>query len=151
MFGVPRKTMRDVHEAALRLLKNRSYSEYELTNRLLADGYTEEETQATLASLIRVGLVNDNQYARDFIQLRLLHRPCGRALLAAELCAKGISSQTAWEALEELYPRNQESEYAEQAIKSRFGKPIAGKKAATFLANRGFDEEIVWRYLEAVT
>lgn len=144
---MPRKTVRDVHEAALRFLHSRSYSEYELTNRLLASGYTEEETQATLASLIRVGLINNDHYTRDFIQLRLLHRPCGRALLAAELGAKGISSQAAWAALDELYPRSQESEYASLAIKARFGMPVTGKKAATFLANRGFDEEVVWRYL----
>ncbi|HAH96306.1 MAG TPA: hypothetical protein DHD79_02665 [Firmicutes bacterium] len=145
---MPRKTERDVHEAALRFLNRRGYSEYELKNRLLADGYNEEETQATLASLTRVGLINDDNYAREFIQLRLLHRPCGRALLAHELNARGIPSQAAWEVLDELYPRSQEGEYADRAVKARFGKPVTGKKAATFLTNRGFDEEVVWRYLE---
>lgn len=144
---MPRKTVRDVHEAALRFLNRRGYSEYELRNRLLADGYTEDETQATLASLIRVGLINDDNYTREFIQLRLLHKPCGRALLAAELGAKGIPGQSAWEVLDELYPRNQEPEYACRAIQARFGKSVTGKKAAAFLANRGFDEEVVWRYL----
>jgi len=139
----------NANEAALKMLSRRDYSAGQLLDRLTAKGHSPGEAADAVKALVRVGLVDDNRFARNHVELRLAHRPCGRALILAELVACGIEETSARQVLDELYPEHDESVYAERALKARFGeKAAAGYKAAIFLAGRGFREEICRRCLE---
>lgn len=137
-------------EAALKMLSRRDYSAGQLAEKLAAKGYSPGEAAEAVEALTRVGLVDDARYARNHVELRLAHRPCGRILMLAELVTCGVDETLAHQVLDEFYPERDEPEHAERAIKARFGeKAPIGNRAAAFLAGRGFGEEVCRHYLES--
>lgn len=89
------------YEAALHLLSYRPRAEQELRERLRRKGLPGDAIDETIARLRAAGLVNDEQFARQWVAERGSGAHArGRSLLAAELRARGIRDAGATTALD---------------------------------------------------
>lgn len=85
---------------ALRLLHSRPRSTHELRQRLRRAEYPDDTIDATLHRLTELGLLDDAEFARLWIENRQTHRPRGTQLLRAELQQKGIEREIIDDTLE---------------------------------------------------
>lgn len=81
-----------VRQAALRLLAHRARSEKELADRLAEKGFAAGLIEDLMVELRGNGLVNDEEFAREWVRQRRGQRGKSRAALRAELVAKGVPS-----------------------------------------------------------
>lgn len=86
-------------EKAGRLLGVRARSERELEQRLGAAGFDDETVGATLRRLRELGLVDDSDFARRWVEERAAGKGLGAAALISELRAKGVEVAVAEEAI----------------------------------------------------
>ena len=97
--------MRDEVEVAfnqaLNLLSHRSRSVAEMTRYLEGKGYAPGTLKAVLAQLEEEGLLNDDRFAREWIENRSTFRPRSQSQLRAELRFKGLEESSIDSALEE--------------------------------------------------
>ncbi len=136
---------RELHEAAvqtaLRFLNFKARSEAEVRQRMEKKGFSAVVIEETLARLREGGLVNDRQFAADWVENQSIFRPRGRRMLQFELRHKGLDDESIQEALESA---SSEDELAYQAAE-RKAQILAGlewqdfrQKLIQFLARRGF-------------
>jgi regulatory protein len=128
---------------ALRLLSQREHSRAELERKLA----THEEEPGTLAKAL------DELQARGFINEErvvesVIHRRAGKlgtARVQQELAAKGLSSDSMAEALDQL--RSTELARAQEVWSRKFGESTSDPKERArqmrFLLSRGFAAEVV--------
>ena len=83
------------HERALGLLAVRPRARRELERRLLAAGFDHAEVDDVLARLERVGLVDDEAFARQLAEFQFGSRRAGRRAVTSALLAKGIAPDLA--------------------------------------------------------
>jgi regulatory protein len=74
----------------LRLLTARARTRAELAGQLAKRGYPDDVTTRVLDRLTDVGLVNDADFAEQWVRSRRLHAGKGKRALAAELRTKGV-------------------------------------------------------------
>lgn len=133
----------DCHERALRLLSVRPRARRELQSRLLRAGFDAEEVEAELGRLESVGLVDDDEFARQVVEHEVTIRRAGRRAVASRLYASGVDRGTIERSLEELAPGADE-ERALELARTRVGRlrGLAPDKAYArlvgFLARRGY-------------
>jgi regulatory protein len=141
------------YQSASRLLSYRARSERELRQRLQKKGFGTESISRTIESLVRSGLVNDDEFARSFAHDKLLRKPMGKTMLVQQLRQKGISREVIQQTVEEAYRDVDEDQHAIELARSRFKRfrsTFAGldplrqkKKLSTYLLQRGFQWEAV--------
>lgn len=99
--AVPRRGSREpknpksCHERALGLLAVRPRARRELERRLLAAGFQTDEVADVLARLERVGLIDDEAFARQMAEYQFVSRRAGRRAVTSALLAKGIPPELA--------------------------------------------------------
>ncbi|HYK06126.1 MAG TPA: RecX family transcriptional regulator [Gaiellaceae bacterium] len=120
----------DAFEQALRALRFRDRSTAELSARLERRGVGAAEREQTLATLERIGYVDDARFARTRAE-QLAARGSGDALIRHDLEGRGLAAEHVETALEALEP---ERERAAQLVEQR-GRTV---KTARYLASRGF-------------
>ena len=137
----PRGTARD---RALNLLSFRDRSSHELEQRLLRAGYEPDEVALALEGLERVGLVDDERFARAVVEQHAGKRLSGRRAVAAALWSSGVDRETAAAALSELDTPGGERERAEELARSRaqrlsgLAPEVAFRRLSGLLARRGY-------------
>ncbi|HEX9937981.1 MAG TPA: regulatory protein RecX [Longimicrobium sp.] len=137
-------------DAALSLLSHRARSKTELKRRLKRKGFEEETTDATVARLGELGMVDDAAFAESFVRDRVRLKPHGRHRLTQELRAKGVDEDTARAAIDEVMEREDASEADLARAAAARWKPRpreeperARRRLEGFLARRGFGGEVV--------
>lgn len=133
------------YEAALHLLSYRPRAEQELRERLRRKGLPGDAIEETVARLRAAGLVNDEQFARQWVAERGSGAHArGRSLLAAELRARGIRDGGA-AALDDLDEEAQAREVARgHAAKLRVETyEEFYRRLGSFLQRRGFGYGVV--------
>ncbi|MCC6386373.1 MAG: regulatory protein RecX [Dehalococcoidia bacterium] len=80
----------NAHEAALRLLSHRARSENEMRTRLAMRGIEPEVIEDEVVRLRDAGLLDDDQFARAWVEDRKRFAPRGRRMLRYELLGRGI-------------------------------------------------------------
>lgn len=90
------------HERALRLLAVRPRSRRELEIRLLRAGFERDEVEGELARLEAVGLIDDEDFARQAAEHELSVRRSGRRAVTSRLAARGVGRETIERTLTEL-------------------------------------------------
>ena len=133
--------MPEALEVAARALARRDYSEQELRDRLARAGIEPAEAHETLAALRERGLLDDSRFAGARAQA-LAERGRGDLAIRFDLEGRGVDAELIEEALATLEP---ERERAERIVLGRG----SGPKTARFLAQRGFDPEVVELAVEA--
>jgi regulatory protein len=78
------------HEAALRLLSHRARSETEMRTRLAMRGIEPEVIDDEISRLRDAGLLDDEKFARAWVEDRKRMAPRGRRMLRYELLGRGI-------------------------------------------------------------
>jgi regulatory protein len=131
---------------AYRLLARRAYGEQELTDKLLAKGFTAAAVTSTVARLETQGYLDDARLAADQAE-RLRARGFGSEGIRAKLAQKGLSSDSVEQTLE-TSEENQDLDSAKRLLASRFSadalkEPQTHARAFRLLLRRGYSQEIV--------
>ncbi|EKD88365.1 MAG: hypothetical protein ACD_34C00585G0003 [uncultured bacterium] len=129
------------YQKATRLLDYRPRTEKEIRQRLIQKGYGPLEIDQVVLRLKRANLVQDQQFAKMWIENRNDYHPRSQRLMRYELRIKGVSEQMIESALAdsaddiELATRAA----AHYARKLNFqDRELFRKKLSAFLARRGF-------------
>lgn len=83
---------RRCYDAALRLISLRPRSEKEIRDRLIRRGFDPADVESTITRLKESNLINDEEFARFWIENRETFKPRSRRLLKQELRSKGVDN-----------------------------------------------------------
>jgi regulatory protein len=134
-------------QKAMQFIHHRPRSIEETRRRLLEKGFSDQAVEITIEKLIEKHLLNDHDFARQWIENRNAFRPRSKSLLAYELRLKGVSDDIITQALEKYAGDENELAYragikkAEQCLhetKFDFQKKVGG-----VLKRRGFPYSII--------
>jgi regulatory protein len=136
---------RDVHERALGLLSVRQRSRRELERRLVHAGFEPDEVTSELDRLERVGLIDDEAFARAVVEARTRGAGESRRAIAGLLAAAGVDRETAAEA---LGAAGDEQERADALARARAAKlrglepPVVLRRVYGVLGRKGYPPEV---------
>jgi regulatory protein len=134
---------------ALRLIARRPRSRAELARRMQGWGLAPPAAGAVLDRLAAMGMVDDEALAATVVSARR-ERAYGRLRIAADLDRLAVDPDASAEAA--ATSTEGEVERARRALGSRGGAagrdPATVRRAAAFLARRGFDSETVAAVLD---
>ena len=137
------------HAVCLRLLTVRARSRAELAGRLSKRGYPDEVTEAVLDRLATVGLIDDEDFAAQWVRSRQMHSGKGKRALAAELRTKGVDAEVIATALGSL-DAGVERVRAEQLVERRLRREALGdgddakvmRRLVGMLVRRGYQQSM---------
>lgn len=142
---------------AYALLRQRPRSIYEIKSRLKLKGYDEALIKDVVVSLERAGELDDDRFARLWVESRMRMNPAGDVVLKHELKAKGVSDRIIEAVLAEKSEKYDEYEIALSMAKDRFerlkklDRRKATKRIYDFLLRRGFAYDNVRKIVENLT
>jgi regulatory protein len=132
------------HAAALNFLSFRPRSKREIADYLRKKQISEEASTTVIERLERAGLINDQEFARFWVENRQTFRPRGSRALRVEMWQKGLARDVIDEALEGL-PDEEETAYEAGRKKvqsyARLDEHDFRRKMIAFLMRRGFPYE----------
>ncbi len=149
----PKKTegQQPLQQRALALAARKLRSALELRNKLITEGYAEDEIDAAITRLREIHLIDDNLVAHS-ISRQYADR--GNRFIAQKMKSKGISSDEHESAIEEL-PEEFERALAAGAKKLKSLKGIEpraqAQKLYQHLALRGFSGSLVGKVVRQLT
>lgn len=141
-------------EKSFRLLGLRPRSKKELIKKLKEKGFTEKIIQKTLKKLKKLGYLDDEKFARAWLETRKLSGR-GKFIIQRELKQKGVNKEIIKNILEE-YKREEELEKAWALVKKKIkvykdlNLYTQKQKLTRFLSSRGFGWEIINEVLKEI-
>lgn len=137
------------HALCLRLLTARSRTRAELAGQLAKRGYSEDISATVLDRLEAVGLVNDTDFAEQWVQSRGLRTGKANRALAAELNTRGVDSGVIAAALAGV-DSDDERARAERLVTQKLRRePLDGtdenkviRRLVGMLARRGYSQNM---------
>jgi len=133
--------------SSLNLLARRPRSEREVRDRLKRKGFPSETIDLAIAKLEGWRYVDDEAFAKFWIENREANKPRGRRLLAQELRNKGVDRETIRESIADADVNELAGalELGRTKIRSyRTLEPaVAQRRLASFLARRGYGYDVV--------
>lgn len=156
---IPERTAEDeaqkaAMERAGRLLATRPRTESELRRRLSAAGLETGVVDDAMGRLTQLGLVDDEAFARQWVEERSRKSGKSSRALRSELRSKGVDGDVVEEAVETC--RDGDERRAEEAaarwVHRVSGLPVAAQaqKIVAMLVRRGFDAEVARSATRAV-
>ena len=135
------------HALCLRLLTVRARTRSELADRMARRGYPDDVAQTVLTRLAQVGLVDDEDFAAQWVRSRQAHAGKGRRALAAELRTKGVDDDVIDTALQGI-DAGTERVRAEELVERRLRRETLGdgddpklmRRLVGMLARRGYSQ-----------
>lgn len=100
--------------------------------------------EGIVSRLKELRLINDEEYARMFVQSRLRNRPRGKGILVSELISKGVNREIAQMVCDEEV--DDEYDVLRRVFKKKFkGKKFDRKdtKMISFLMRKGFSWDLI--------
>ena len=143
------KHPKSCHERALGLLAVRARSRRELERRLLQAGFDPEEVDDVLQRLERVGLVDDEAFARQVIEHGFTNKKAGRRAVVTTLTAAGVSADIITAAIDR--DGGDEEERAQELAEARAGRmrsldpSKAYQRLTSLLVRRWYDPDVARR------
>jgi len=138
-------TRKDVHERELGLLAVRQRSRGELERRLVQAGFDHDEVGAELERLERVGLLDDEAFAKAVVESRMGTRGESRRVVAMHLARAGVASDVAADALADVPETDEDRAVRLAESKARrltgLEPQVAFQRLYGFLARRGYGPE----------
>lgn len=129
----------------LRFLSYRPRSQKEITDFLKKKKASEEISKKIFKKLKELNFINDEEFAKWWIEQRAEFNPRGARLLKIELKQKGINQDLIVKLLNGYMVKDTELELAKKLIEKRLERyqtlslEEKKQKLAAFLARRGFD------------
>ena len=137
--------LKDAMERAGRLLSVRARTEHEIRDRLDTGGFEAPVIEQTVARLDELGLLDDLDFAREWIRDRSARKSLGPRALKSELALKGVGRDVIDEALvaegldEEALAVDAASRWARKV--ARFPLREQAHKLKQMLLRKGFSPE----------
>ena len=132
----------------LRLLTARSRTRAELSGQLAKRGYPDDVSARVLDRLAAVGLVDDTDFAEQWVQSRRANAGKSKRALAAELHTKGVDNDVITTVLAGI-DAGAERERAEQLVRAKLRRETLGEDDARvsrrlvgMLARRGYSQTL---------
>ncbi len=133
------------YEQVVRFLRYRPRSRAEIECYLQRKRFAEEIITCVMTRLQDAGYLDDEAFARFWVENRQHFRPRSRRALGIELRQKGVER----EVVQEVVGEQDDEEAAWQAVEARLprwstlGRAQLQRKLGDFLARRGFDYETI--------
>lgn len=149
--------MEDISEyfdKVLNFLSFRARSEYEIDFYMLRKGWTEEIKETIKNKLKQLKLIDDEDFARQWISSRSNSRPAGKSQVKYELIKKGIGKEIINKLLTEERTTVTEELLAEKLCRKKLERlknlPLRGKREKLFglLSRRGFSSQTAIRIID---
>ncbi|MER3524233.1 MAG: hypothetical protein C4326_09250 [Ignavibacteria bacterium] len=149
------ENLRTAKHTALRFLARRPRTEKEIRDKLREQEFSDAEIVATLQALRDARLVDDEAFARAFIQNHLRLHGKGPLALKQQLLLLGVRKETVEAALKEGFDEQTQQAVALEAARKYMrrsarlrGDPRGLRhKLAAFLTRRGFSWDVVFHVL----
>jgi regulatory protein len=132
----------------LRLLTARSRTRAELSGQLSKRGYPDDVRDRVLDRLAAVGLVDDTEFAEQWVHSRRAKAGKSRRALAAELHTKGVDNDVITAVLGGI-DAGAERDRAEQLVRSKLRRETLGgddarmsRRLVAMLARRGYGQNL---------
>lgn len=146
-----RDTFYRIRESALRLLARRAHSIYELRRKLTAKKFPTEQVAPVLDDLEQCGFLNDTEFAKSFIEEKILEGKSGTAKIRNGLRAKGVSKDIVDELLSVAISPEEQYDAAmsvgKRKLKVLFSRHMPEQKVMqslySFLLGRGFPHDLI--------
>ena len=143
-------------DSSYKLLLSRDYTERQMKEKLLKDGYPEEIITKTIEQLKKEKYLNDARYAEDFIYFRAKEKSRNR--LFADLASRGVSKEDAegiYERLLETGDIDEEAETAAKFLRKKHVDPSVleyeeREKLFASMMRKGFSYDSVKRALKTL-
>jgi regulatory protein len=139
----------------LRLLTARSRTRAELADQLAKRGYPDDVSNRVLDRLAAVGLVDDVDFAEQWVQSRRANSGKSKRALAAELHTKGVDNEVITTVLAGI-DAGAERERAEQLVRTRLRREELGddntrisRRLVGLLARRGYSPSVAGEVVRA--
>ena len=140
----------------LRLLTARARTRAELAGQLAKRGYPDDLSTRVLDRLTDVGLLDDADFAEQWVHSRPANAGKGKRALAAELHTKGVDNDVITSVLGGINPAAERGR-AEQLVRSRLRREKLGddadvrvsRRLVAMLARRGFDQTMAYDVVSA--
>lgn len=147
----PRKREEQAHGVCLRLLTVRARTRAELEGQLSKRGYPDDVSATVLDRLAEVGLVDDEDFAEQWVRTRHANSGKGKRALAVELRKKGVDGEVISAALADLDPAA-ERQRAEQLVRDKVRRERLGdddevkvtRRLVGMLARRGYSQSMAF-------
>jgi regulatory protein len=136
----------------LRLLTARARTRAELAGQLAKRGYPDDVSTRILGRLADVGLVDDVDFAEQWVHSRRVNAGKGKRALAAELHTKGVDNDVITSVLSDINP-DAERDRAEELVRKKLRRENLSDQAADarvtrrlvgMLARRGFSQGMAY-------
>ena len=132
----------------LRLLTARARTRAELAGQLAKRGFPSDVSNRVLDRLGDVGLVDDAEFAEQWVQSRRAKAGKSKRTLAAELHTKGVDDEVINSVLAEI-DAGAERERAEELVRARLRREVLGeddtrltRRLVGMLARRGYSQSL---------
>ena len=138
----------EAERKGLDLLAMREHSRIQLRTKLLRREFPPEAVEAAMQRLAASGALDEERFARSWVESRLRRRPEGPGLLRAGLASRGIDRETADRVVGEAV----DDEVLEAALgqtveKLRRKSGMTDERLVSRLISRGFPIDRIRRYL----
>ncbi len=137
-----KSTLLSAYDKAIQLLARREHSQFELNQKLIRKGYSEEETAPALESLVKKGWLSDYRFTEAWIRHRI-RGGFGRLKILSELNQKGIAPDLASNCIQQA-----DVDWFALALKVRlkkYPKPWSDYKEKAkqyrYMLSRGFEHD----------
>lgn len=137
----------------LRLLTARARTRAELAEQLTKRGFPDDVAERVLNRLAKARLVDDADFAQQWVRSRHEYAGKGRKVLAAELRTKGVAEEVIAEALADL-DSGAERDRAEQLVAAKLRRETLGgdpaddvrvtRRLVAMLARRGYSPSMAY-------
>lgn len=141
------------YNKALRFLGYRVRSEKEIRDKLIEKEFHPKIIEKTILKLKKTGQIDDEEFARTWIEDRCAVKPSGKYLIIRELKQKGVRQEIIDKVLKKMLPEEKEIILALKVAqkKAKVYKALPrqefNQKISAHLARRGFSWEIIKRIL----
>lgn len=151
----PRKREEQAKNVCLRLLTARARTRAELEAQLTKRGYPDDVSAVVLDRLAEVGLIDDGDFAEQWVRSRHVNSGKGKRALAVELRKKGVDDDVITAALADIDPAA-ERQRAEQLVRDKLRRERLADDPGTdedvkvtrrlvgMLARRGYSQSMAF-------
>jgi regulatory protein len=134
---------------AYNFLNYKHRTEKEIRKKLKEKKISEKSADKIITILKDLKFLDDNRYAKMYLEEKLANNPKGKRVIAMKLAEKGISKEVINSVIDSQYNEDTETRKAKELL-SKYLKKVRAKseldkrqKCFRYLLSRGFDYEIV--------
>ncbi len=128
---------------ARKYLGRAEHSKYQLKIKLKKKGFLDVSINPSLDYLEEQGILDDQRYARAWLNTRRIYKKEGRMRLTSELLSRGIDFSIAQKALKDFFNEHSELDICQKALEKQLNKGLEGQKLIRAMSRLGFSSQLI--------